>query len=89
VLVYVGDLAPVFTAAARALARGGLFAFSLEATEGDGFRLGAAMRFAHSRAHFEASAAIAGLRALDLVAASTRREEARDVPGWVGVFAAA
>src|SRR5271163_4949171 len=36
VLVYLGDLAPVFAASARALAPGGLFAFTAEALVGEG-----------------------------------------------------
>ena len=88
VLVYFGDLAEVAASAARALAPGGLFAFTVEAFEGEGFRLGPTMRFAHSRAHLRAAAAAAGLRPLALLDASTRREAGRDVPGLIGVFAA-
>ncbi len=55
-LVYVGDLAPLFAAAATALAADGLFAFSVETHEGDGFKLEPTMRFAHSRNYIEAAA---------------------------------
>ncbi len=88
VLVYFGDLKEVVAAAARALAPGGLFAFTLETYPGEGFRFGATMRFAHSSAHARAAAAAAGLRPLALFDASTRREAGHDVAGLVCVFAA-
>jgi len=87
VLVYLGDLAPVFAASARALAPGGLFAFTAEALVGEGFQLGESMRFAHSAAYLEASADAAGLRRLMLKEASSRREAGADAAGLVGVFA--
>jgi predicted TPR repeat methyltransferase len=85
--VYCGDLQPVFAAAAAALVRGGLFAFTLESFAGEGYRLGETMRFAHARAYIEASAAAAALRPLIVEAASTRREKGADVPGLAAVFA--
>ena len=39
VFVYVGDLAPLFAAVGTALTADGLFAFSVETREGDGFKL--------------------------------------------------
>ena len=62
-LVYVGDLAPLFAAVARALAPDGLFAFSVETCDGDGFKLEPTMRFAHSRSYVETTAREVGLRA--------------------------
>jgi predicted TPR repeat methyltransferase len=88
VLVYFGDLREVVSAVARALAAGGLFAFTVETFDGEGFRLGPTMRFAHSRAYVHETAAAAGLRPLALVDAWTRREAGREVPGLIGVFAA-
>ncbi len=88
VLAYFGDLGKVVSSAARALAPGGLFAFTVETFDGEGYRLGATMRFAHSSAYVRETAAAAGLRPLALVDASARREAGRDVPGLIGVFAA-
>jgi predicted TPR repeat methyltransferase len=85
-LVYIGDLAPLFAAAATALTADGLVAFSLETIEGEGFALGASMRFAHSRAYVEATAREAGFRSLIVQAASTRREAGADAPGLICVF---
>ncbi len=86
-LVYFGDLEPVFLATMSALSPGGLFAFSVETCEGDGFRLGASVRFAHARDYLERTAVAVGLRPLRIDEASTRREEGRDAPGLVCVFA--
>jgi predicted TPR repeat methyltransferase len=85
-LVYIGDLAPLFGAAAIALASGGLFAFSIETGEGDGFELEPTMRFAHSRSYVEAAAREAGIQPLLIRSASTRREAGSDAPGLICVF---
>ncbi len=87
VLVYIGDLAPVFAGAARALAPGGLFVFTVETMEGAGYRLGPAMRFAHSGAYIAATAARAGLGVLEWAGAPIRREAGRLSPGAIGVLA--
>ena len=87
VLAYLGDLGKVVSAAARALAPGGLLAFTVETYAGEGFRLGSTMRFAHSRNYVLASAAAGGLRPLVLVDAWARREAGREVAGLVCVFA--
>jgi predicted TPR repeat methyltransferase len=85
-LVYVGDLAALFAAVVRVLAADGLFAFSVETYNGDGFKLEPTMRFAHSRSYVEATAREAGLRPLLLQSASTRREAGADAPGLICVF---
>jgi predicted TPR repeat methyltransferase len=85
-LVYVGDLAPLFAAVGSALTADGLFAFSVETCEGDGFKLEATMRFAHSRSYIETTGSEAGLRPLLIRSASTRREAGADAPGLICVF---
>ena len=85
-LVYFGDLAPLFAAVATALTADGLFVFSVETCEGDGFGLQPTMRFAHSRAYVEAIAREAGLQPLLIQRASTRREAGADAPGLICVF---
>jgi predicted TPR repeat methyltransferase len=85
-LVYIGDLAPLFAAAATALTGDGLIAFSVETGEAEGFSLGASMRFAHSRAYVEATASAAGLRPLFVRAASIRHEAGADAPGLICAF---
>jgi predicted TPR repeat methyltransferase len=86
-LAYCGDLAPVFAAAAAALTPGGLFAFTVELSAEDGYRLRQTMRFAHARAYVETSAAAAGLRPLIVEAASIRMEKGVDAPGLTAVYA--
>lgn len=55
VLMYFGDLAPVFAAAATLAAPGGYFAFSVEAGEDEaGWQLRSTLRFAHGEAHVRA-----------------------------------
>ncbi len=85
-LVYIGDLAPLFAAIVTALASDGLFAFSVETCEGDGFKLEPTMRFAHSRSYIETTAREAALRPLLIQSASTRREAGVDAPGLICVF---
>jgi predicted TPR repeat methyltransferase len=54
VFVYIGELMPVFAAAAKALRPRGLFAFSVEvakAEEGEGYALRSTGRYAHAKAY--------------------------------------
>ncbi len=54
VLLYFGDLAPLFAAVRRALRPGGRFAFTLDLLEGpEDYRLTPWMHFAHSRAYLQ------------------------------------
>ncbi len=60
VLIYIGDLAPLFAAAAGALRPGGLFAVSIETIadrRGDDYRALPSGRFAHAPSHVAALAA--------------------------------
>jgi predicted TPR repeat methyltransferase len=86
VLVYVGDLARLFADVGTALTADGLFAFSVETYEGDGFKLEPTMRFAHSRSYVEATASEAGMGPLHTQSASTRREANADAPGLICVL---
>jgi predicted TPR repeat methyltransferase len=88
VLVYVGDLAPLFTQIARVLASDGLFAFTAESHDGDGYLVGAETRYAHSKTYIEATARQVGLSMQLLNPGSTRRNKAAVVPGLVGVILA-
>jgi predicted TPR repeat methyltransferase len=88
VFAYLPDLAPVARAASAVLARGGLFAFSVESNDGDGVELGDALRFSHSAAHVRAALQAAGLKLLGLDSASTRTEKGFPVPGLIAVAVA-
>jgi predicted TPR repeat methyltransferase len=88
VFVYVSDLAPVAAAAARVLAPGGLFAFTVETHSGEGVVLQQTLRYAHGAAHVRAALAGAGLAVLHLAEASTRTEKGVPVAGLVVVAGA-
>jgi predicted TPR repeat methyltransferase len=53
VLVYFGDLASIFTAAAGRLVSGGVFAFSFETGQDGNYGLRSSGRFAHDPAYIE------------------------------------
>ncbi len=85
-LVYIGDLTLAFAAVAAALSPDGLFVFTVEAKAGDGYELGPGLRFRHSVSYLLASAAAASSRLLLILSASTRKEAANDVPGFLLVL---
>jgi len=87
VFVYMASLAPAFRAARRVLARDGLFAFSVQAQDGDGFALGEDGRYAHGEAYLRRLAAACGFSVAFLEEASTRQDRGEDVPGLVTVLA--
>jgi len=90
VFVYLGDLAPVFEGAARVLAKGGLFAFTVqEGRDAQDWALGADLRYVHSAAYLRRLAQSHGLAELALTQASTRKDAGADVPGLVAAFARA
>jgi hypothetical protein len=80
-----GDLSAAAEMFEQAL-EDGLFAFSVETGEGDGFALGPQMRFAHARTYVEAAAARAGLHPLVVQPASVRREAGAETAGLICVF---
>jgi len=86
-MVYVADLAPVFSQAHRVLAPDGLFAFTTETHPGDGVILGDGLRYAHAAEHVHAAVAGAGLELVHLKEASPRDEADVPVPGLVVVAA--
>lgn len=88
VFVYLGDLRPVFTAVARALAPGGLFAFSVEALAQGDFRIVASGRYAHSREYLCGLAAQFGLAERSIARIQPRRERDSYIEGWLACFAA-
>jgi predicted TPR repeat methyltransferase len=89
VLVYLGNLAPLFAAVAGALSQGGLFAFTVETHGDDGFVLGRSLRYAHCQSYLRERAADAELAVRLLEPAVTRRDAGEDVPGLLAVLARA
>ncbi|MBV9067049.1 MAG: methyltransferase domain-containing protein [Methylobacteriaceae bacterium] len=88
VVAYIGDLAAVFMQIARVLASAGLFAFTAESHNEEGYIVGDETRYAHSPKYIEATAREAGLPVLLLNAASTRRNKRVAVPGLICVMSA-
>ncbi|MFI4997820.1 MAG: class I SAM-dependent DNA methyltransferase, partial [Hyphomicrobiales bacterium] len=92
VLVYIGDLAPVFGAVAKSLGRNGLFAFTLQSHNAGpaeaGFMLGSDNRFAHSASHVRLAAERCWLAIAHLAPVVTRQDAGRDVPCLVVVLEA-
>jgi len=89
VLVYLGPLEAALAGVAGRLELGGLFAFTVQALEGEGFALGPDARYAHSDAYLRACAEASGLRVREIASASTRTDSGRPVPGFVCVLEAA
>jgi predicted TPR repeat methyltransferase len=86
-MVYVAELAPVLTEAARVLAPGGLLAFTTETHDGEGVVIGQGLRYAHAAAYLRAAVESAGLKLLLLEDRSARNEDNAPVPGLVAVAA--
>ena len=83
VLVYIGDLAPAFTAVAGALAEGGHFAFTLESTTERDWVLRRSGRYAHSRDYVRALAEENGLAVEAVETGSLRTSADEPVAGDV------
>jgi predicted TPR repeat methyltransferase len=84
-MIYFGNLTPVFVSAATALRRNGLFAFSTELWDGDGYRLLPSGRFAHPPEYVRF---VAGRRFEEVFHADTtiRMEANRRLPGNLFIF---
>jgi predicted TPR repeat methyltransferase len=84
VLVYIGDLAPLFDGVARVLRPGGRFAFSVESLAAEstaGYAITASNRFAHAPAYVRACAGAAGLTVVEQRDAVLRHEHGAEVGG--------
>jgi predicted TPR repeat methyltransferase len=87
VLIYLGDLAPVFEGAAHALRAEGLFAFTLEAGGGDRYHLQKrTLRFTHSEAYVRRVSSLYGFVVESLEPTVLRMEAGHPVPGYLIVL---
>ncbi len=86
VLVYVGDLTPLFARVRAALSPGGLFAFTVQRAETGDYILGREQRFSHSRAYLERCADQADFEVALIEEVVTRQEAGKDVPGLAVVL---
>ena len=91
VLVYMGDLAPLFARVRRVLRAGGLFAFSCEAlADGDtgrGYAIQPSNRFAHALDYVRRTALAAGFEVGATPSAVRRRAHGRDIGGHLVLLA--
>lgn len=82
VLIYLGDLAPVFAGVRRVLAPQGVFCFSMEEEAGEAdFVLRPSLRYAHSEGYARALALQHGFDVLELRHRPVREEQGRPIPG--------
>lgn len=86
VLVYLGDLAPVLSAASSALTSHGLLAFTVERHDQDGFALTASGRYAHDTDYVRRTAEEAGLTEISGRHTVLRSESGQPVAGYVAVY---
>jgi len=86
VLMYLGDLEPVFAAAQAALRPGGLFAFSVEHQEGERYKIQPTGRYVHEVRYVRQAAEQAGLSELAASSVVLRHENGVPVQGDVFVF---
>jgi len=86
VFVYMAALDGAFREAHRVLRREGLFAFTVQAHEGDGYVLGEDARYAHSEAYLRDLAASVGFTVVLLEEVSTRQDRGRPVPGLLAIL---
>ncbi len=87
VLVYLGDLAPLFRAVYAALRPGGLFAATVERLEsGEDFILQPQRRYAHGEAYLRRLAAENGFRICTFEPCVPRHEKGKPVDGFLFVL---
>jgi predicted TPR repeat methyltransferase len=85
VLVYVGDLDPIFRLARHVLRENGIFALTLQSAE-SGFCLGEDLRYAHAPAIVRELAERHSLATAVMAETATRRDAGIEVPGLVVVL---
>jgi predicted TPR repeat methyltransferase len=86
VFVYIGDLSKVFSGVRGALREGGLFGFSVEATDEADFVLRTTLRYAHSVAYLEKLARDHRFALESVEARVIRQENEVDVNGYLAVM---
>lgn len=86
VLVYVGDLAPLFAIVRDALVPGGIFAFTVQRADSGDYALGREQRYSHSRVYIERCADAADFEIALIEDVVTRQEAGKDVPGLLAVL---
>lgn len=88
VFVYVARLEAVFAGVRRVLEPGGLFAFTVQASQGEDVALGADARYGHSERYLRGLAEMTGFAVRVFKPVSTRQDRGLDVPGYLAALAA-
>jgi predicted TPR repeat methyltransferase len=86
VFIYVGALDKVFEAARKTLRPGGLFAFSLEASEKEDLVLRPSRRYAHSLPYVRRLASINEFQVVNIEPSVIRQEGGQDLNGFLVVL---
>lgn len=83
VLIYIGDLAPLFATVRQAMQRGGVFCFSAEAGPDtpSGFLLSPTLRYSHSEQYLRRVAAQQGFAVESLLSKPIRQDQRQAVDG--------
>jgi len=81
VLVYMGELAPLFSAASEKATHGALFAFSTESSDGDEWELRNTGRYAHTDSFVHQSAESSGWKVISSQGVIGRKESGTPVKG--------
>lgn len=86
VFVYMASLDDVFRETHRVLRREGLFAFTVQAYEGEDYALGEDARYAHGERYLHKLAASNAFTTVILEPVSTREDRGVPVPGFLAVL---
>jgi predicted TPR repeat methyltransferase len=86
VLVYIGDLSRVFQDVRGALRKGGIFGFSVEASEEQDFVLRSTLRYAHSAAYLRKLSDDHGFVLETIERKVLRQEDGNDVVGHLAIL---
>jgi len=86
VFVYMAALDAAFREAHRVLKREGLFAFTVQAHDGEGYILGQDARYAHSESYLRGLADREGFALVEFERVSTREDRGVPVPGFLAVL---
>jgi predicted TPR repeat methyltransferase len=86
VLVYLGDLQPLFGEAGRLAKPGGLWLFTTERGDTADFEQGPKRRYRHSAAYLRRLAEESGFEVASLIECVTRYEAGEAVPSWAAAL---
>lgn len=83
VFIYIGEIRVLFAALAQRVSAGGMLAFSIELSEGEGIAIRSSGRFGHSSDYVRDLAAANGLAVLAEVPNHIRLEREKPIPGAI------